>query len=40
MEALEDYRTAAAHTPGLTLSGFPQLSLPLSGATARRWASR
>ncbi|WP_066738911.1 amidase [Cupriavidus sp. D384] len=32
MEALEDYRTAAAHTLCLTpLSGFPQLSLPLSG---------
>lgn len=32
MESLEDYRTAAAHTLCLTpLSGFPQLSLPLSG---------
>jgi amidase len=32
MEALEDYRTTAAHTLCLTpLSGFPQLSLPLSG---------
>ena len=32
MEALEDYRTAAAHALCLTpLSGFPQLSLPLSG---------
>jgi len=32
MEALEDYRTTAAHTLCLTpLTGFPQLSLPLSG---------
>ncbi|AZG14655.1 amidase [Cupriavidus pauculus] len=32
MESLEDYRTAAAQTLCLTpLSGFPQLSLPLSG---------
>jgi len=32
MESLEDYRTAAAHTLCLTpMSGFPQLSLPLSG---------
>lgn len=32
MESLEDYRTAAAHSLCLTpLSGFPQLSLPLSG---------
>lgn len=31
-ETLEDYRTAAAHALCLTpLSGFPQLSLPLSG---------
>lgn len=32
METFEDYRTRAAHMLCLTpLSGFPQLSLPLSG---------